>query len=69
MKSGDPVIIDDARIVFEDIDNARIVFRDMGGHQKEADDAGAATKIAIERWPDKETRWLWCSHRREHPAH
>jgi hypothetical protein len=42
-KDSDPVMVDNARIVFEAI----------GGHDEEARSAMAATKLAIEKWPKK----------------
>ena len=51
MKSSDPFIVNDARIVFEDI----------AGHRKEADEAMSATRLATERWPDRQARWGWYS--------
>jgi len=46
MSSADPVLLDDARIVFEDV----------GGHQDEVNAANLAVRRALELWPDKSLR-------------
>jgi hypothetical protein len=46
MTSPDPVLLDDARIVFEDI----------GGHQQEASAATLAVRNALQHWPDRSLR-------------